>query len=108
MKVVKRGSCSSVRNAQHMKQRVQRSQTTERDTRIDDHSAVLDEPVDHAVTSIAQWCWRPPANRGGNESPRPDGEARPHKQQTTFLQTTVLRVPNTHREPMITKWRNAE
>ena len=27
----------------------QRSQTTERDTRIDDHSAVLDEPKDHAV-----------------------------------------------------------
>ena len=49
------------------------ARTTERETRIDDHSAVLDEPQDHAVTSITQWCWRPPTNRNGNESPRPDG-----------------------------------
>ena len=34
-------------------------------------------------------------------------EARPHKQQTTLLQTTVMRLPSTYREPMITKWRNA-
>ena len=46
---------------------------TTTDTRIADHPVVLEEPKDHAVTSITQWCWRPPTNHSGNESSRPDG-----------------------------------
>ena len=34
----------------------------------------LTERVDTAQSGT-QWCWRPPTNRSGNESPRPDGEA---------------------------------
>ena len=43
---------------------------TTTDTRIADHPVVLEEPKDHAETSITQWGWRPMTNHSGNESSR--------------------------------------
>ena len=37
-----------------------------RDTRINDHPTMLDEPTDHAVAQTTRWCWRPLARRSGN------------------------------------------
>ena len=73
----KRSSCSSMRNAQHMTQRMrsEKSDDRERDMRIDDHPAMPDDPTDHAVAKTTQWCWRPLANCSGKVSHRPDREA---------------------------------
>ena len=61
------------------------SLTTERDTRIDDHPAVLDDPKDHAVaeyhTVVLETTDEPQ-----RQIPRTrQNEARPHKQQTPLL-----------------------
>ena len=62
------------------------SQMTEREARIDDHPAVLEEPKDHAVTaamkafimkvdtaqSTTQWYWRTPTRSRSNDSRRAD------------------------------------
>ena len=47
----------------------------QRDTRIDDHPAMPEDPTDHAVAQTTQWCWRPLANCSGRVSHRPDREA---------------------------------
>ena len=52
-----------------------RETTRQRDTRIDDHPAMPDDPTDHAVAQTTQLCWRPLASRSGKISHRPDREA---------------------------------
>ena len=77
---------SSVRNAQRMKHSFQsdKSDDRERDTRIDDHPAVLDEPKDHAVAEchVVLETTGEPQRQRIPETRR--SEAR-HKQQTTLL-----------------------
>ena len=58
------------------------SQTTEKDTRIDDQPAVLDEPKDHAVT--------------GETADEPQRQRISEDRKEKF------------REPVVTKWRKLE
>ena len=50
-----------------------------RDTRVNDHPAMPDEPTDHAVAQTTQWGWRPLASRSGKISHRPDRVKSDHR-----------------------------
>ena len=86
----KRGSCGSVQNAQHMKQKISaREVRRQRETRgsmttlrcwMNQRTTPWPEAAMKTFTkkvdtaqSTTQWCWRPPTNRRGKESPRPQG-----------------------------------
>ena len=106
----RRGSCSRVRNAQHMKQRFQseKSDDKEKHENLSPSSGVgrtKESRCDKYHTVVLETTDEPQSQR---VSQTRRSEARPHKQQTPLLSTTVLGIPNTYREPMITKWRNAE
>ena len=72
-----RSKRNDVRNAEctHEATISVRETRRQRDTRIDDHPAMPDDPTDHAVAQTTQWSWRPLANCSGKVSHRPDREA---------------------------------
>ena len=92
---------------------------SQRNTRIDERLAVSDEPKDHAVTGGRDESFR----YEGGHSPeyhtvvleitdeqqvQRTSQTGPHTPQNTSPQTTLPWIKGTHREPSITKWRNAE
>ena len=90
------------------------SQTTEREARIDDHRAVLEEPQDHAVTggrdvSLHFEGGHSPEHHTVAEENTDEqqkqrtSQTRPQKQKNTLLSTTFPWIEGTYREPSITK-----
>ena len=59
----------------HMKH-FQSEKPGDRETRIDGHPAMPDDPTDHAVAQTTQCCWRPLTNCSGKVSHRPERSRR--------------------------------
>ena len=73
-------------------------EATRRNTWINDHPAMLDEPTDHAVAQTTQRCWRPLANCSGKITHRPHWVMSDHRHRVAVPSPTLqLRETNPYK-----------